>query len=68
MYGYGSEQVGYFYCLNCFRLYRSKNKLESHIKVSKNKNFRSVVMLSENKKFEIDQYRTLSKAPSIIFA
>ena len=30
------KKVGYFYCLNCLRSYRIKNKLESHIKVSKN--------------------------------
>ena len=53
------KKVGYFNCLNCLRSYRIKNKLESHIKVSKSTDFCSAVMLPENSKtFEIDQYRT----------
>ena len=31
-----SNHNGYFYCLNCFRAYTAKNKLESHKKVCEN--------------------------------
>ena len=34
-----SKHVGNFYSLNCFNLFRTKNKLESHKKVCENKDF-----------------------------
>ena len=45
-----SKNNGYFYCLNCFHSYRTKNKLESHKKVCEKKDFCSVVMPSEDTK------------------
>ena len=30
--GITSNHVGDYYCLNCFHLYRTKNKLEAHKK------------------------------------
>ena len=37
--GITSKNNGDFYCLKCFNSFRTKNKLESHKKVSENKNF-----------------------------
>ena len=37
-----------FYCLSCLHSFRTKNKLESHKKVSENKDFRNVIMPSED--------------------
>ena len=34
--GITSSHEKYFYCLNCFHSYRTKNKLESHKKISEN--------------------------------
>ena len=49
---------GDYYCLNCLHSFRTKNKLESHIKVYENKDFCNVVMPSENTKtLEFNQYR-----------
>ena len=36
------------YCLNCLHSFRTKNKLESHIKVCESKDFCNVIMLSED--------------------
>ena len=38
---------GDFYCLNCFHSFRTENKLKSHEKVCKNKDFCGIVMSSE---------------------
>ena len=35
---------GDYYCLNCFHLFRTKNKLKSYIKLCANKVLRNVVM------------------------
>ena len=48
--GLTSTNNGDFYCLNCLNSFRTKNKLESQIKVCENKAFRNVVMLSEDAK------------------
>ena len=46
-----------------------KNKLESHEKVYKNKDFCGVVMLSEETKIlEFNQYWRSDKTPTIIYA
>ena len=44
-----SRNNGKFYCLNCLHSFRTKNKLESHEKVCKNKSFCNVIMPSEEK-------------------
>ena len=53
-----SKHNGDYYCLNCLHSFRTKNKLESHIKVYENKDFCNVVMPSENTKtLKFNQYR-----------
>ena len=55
--------------MNCLHSLRTKNKLESHKRVCKNKDFRSVIMLSEDTKIlEFNQYQKSDKAPFIIYA
>ena len=54
-----SKHDGDFYCLNCFHLFRTKNKLESHKKVCENKEFCNVVYA---------QYCKSDKAQFIIYA
>ena len=36
-----------FYCLNCLHFFRKENKLKSHEKICKNKDFCRIVTLSE---------------------
>ena len=43
-----SKSKGYFYCFNCLHSFRTENKLKSHEKVCKNKDFYVIVMPSEN--------------------
>ena len=42
-----SKYHGDIYCLNCLYSFRTENKLESHEKVGKNKDFCGIVMPSE---------------------
>ena len=42
-----SKNKGDFYCLNCLHSFRTENKLKSHEKVCKNKDFCGIVMPSE---------------------
>ena len=42
-----SKHHGDFYCLNCLHSFRTENKLKSHEKVCKNKDFCGIVMPSE---------------------
>ena len=57
------------YCLNCLHFFRAKNKLESHKKLCKNKNFCDVVMPSEDTKvLEFNQYQMFDKTQSISYA
>ena len=37
--GITSKHYGDFYCLNCFHFFRTENKLKSHEKLCKNKDF-----------------------------
>ena len=46
--GITSKYFGDFYCLNYRHSFRTKNKLEFHEKVCKNKHFCNVVMPSED--------------------
>ena len=58
-----------FYCLNCLHSFRTKNKLESHNKVCENKDFRKVVISSEDTKIlEFSKYQRSDEAPFIIYA
>ena len=61
-----SNNNGDFYCLNCLRSFRTKNKLESHKKVFENKNICIIVVPSEDTKIEFNQYQKSDKAPFII--
>ena len=52
---------GGFYCLNCLHSFRTKNKLESHKKVYKNKDFCNFILLSEDTKvLEFNQYQNIT--------
>ena len=63
------ENNGDFFFLNCLHSFRTKHKLESCKKVSKNKGFCNVITLSEDTKIlEFNQYKKYDKAPSIIYA
>ena len=48
--GITSKNNDDFYCLNCVHSFRTKSKLQSHKKVSENKDFCNVVMPSEDTK------------------
>ena len=43
-----SNNNGNFYCLDCLHSFRTKNRLESHKKVCKNKDFCNVIILSDD--------------------
>ena len=67
--GITSNINGDFYCLNCLHSFRTKNKLESHKKVCKNKKFGNVIAPSEDIKIsEYNQYQKFDKAPFITYA
>ena len=58
-----------FYCLNCLHSFRTENKLRSHEKVCKHKDFCGIVMPSEKDKIlEFNQYMKSDKMPYIIYA
>ena len=60
---------GNFYCLNCLHSFRTENKLKSHEKISKNKDFCGIVMLTEkNKILKFNQYMKSDKMFYIIYA
>ena len=45
--GITSNHNGDFYCLNCFRVYTTKNKLKAHKKICENHDYCHVEMSSE---------------------
>ena len=47
--GITSKNNGDFYCLNCLHSFGTKNKLKSHKIACENKDYRSIIMLSEDK-------------------
>ena len=58
-----------FYCLNCFRTYTAKNKLETHKKVYENHDYCCVEMPNENNKIlKYNHGEKSMKAPFIIYA
>ena len=65
-----AKKIGDFYCLNCLHSFRTKNKLESHKKVSENKNFCNALSLpsGDTKTLEFNQYQESNNAPFIIYA
>ena len=64
-----SKHRGNFYYLNCLHSFRTQNKLKSHEKVCKNKDFCGIVIPSEKDNIlEFNQYIKSDKMPYIIFA
>ena len=64
-----SKHHGELYCLNCLDSFRTENKLKSHEKICKNKDFCGIAMLSEKDNIlEFNQYMKLDKIPYIIYA
>ena len=58
-----------FFCLNCFHLYSTKNKLQSHKKICENCNYCNVEMPNEgNKIIKYNQGEKSIKSPFIIYA
>ena len=47
--GITSKHQGDFYCLNCLHSFATKNKLKSHEKVCKNKEFCGIVLPTPKK-------------------
>ena len=47
LHGKTSKHKGNFYCLNCLHSFRTENKLKSHEKVCKNKDFCGIVLPTE---------------------
>ena len=64
-----SKENGDFYCLNCLHSFRTKSKLESHKKISENKDFRNIINHSADlKMLEFNQYKKSVKAQFIVYA
>ena len=59
-HGITSKHKGDFYCLNCLHSFKTENRLRSHEKVCKNKDFRGIVMPSEKDNvLEFNQYMNI---------
>lgn len=59
----------FFYCLNCFHLFRIKIKLISHKEVCKDHGFCDVIMPYEwNKILKYNQYLKSMRVPFLIYA
>ena len=64
-----SNHNGDFYCLNCFRAYTTKNKLETHKKICENYYYCHVEMPNkDNKIIKHNQGEKSIKSPFIIYA
>ena len=63
-----SNHDGDFYCLNCFYLYTTKNKLEKHERICRDHDFCYLKMPDENKILKYIQGEKLLKVPYIIYA
>ena len=67
--GITSNHNGDFYCLNCFHVYRTKNKLETHKNISENYDHCCLEIPNEDNKIIKYNHREKSmKAPFIIYA
>ena len=67
--GVTSKHCGDFCCLNCLHTFTTENKLKSHEKVCKNKDFCGIVMPTENNKIsKFNQYLKSDRMPHIIYA
>ena len=64
-----SNNMCEFYCVNCLRSFRAENRLESHERVCKNKDFFEIAMPSEKgNTLKFNKYMKPDKMPYIIFA
>ena len=69
LYKETSKHHGGFYCLNCFHSFRTENKLKSHEKVSKNKDFYGNVVPAEKDNIsKSNQNMKSDKVPYIIYS
>ena len=69
LHGITSKHKGDFCSLNCLHSFRTENKLMSHEKLCKNKDFCGIVMPSKKDKIlDFDQYVKSDKMPYIIYA
>ena len=58
-----------FYCLNCFRLYRTRNKLKTHNKICENHDYCNVEMPTKvNNIFKYNQGEKSIKLPFAVYA
>ena len=58
-----------FYCLNCFRSYRTRNKLEAHKKICENHNYCNVEMpTKDNNIIKYDQGEKSIKLTFVVYA
>ena len=58
-----------FYCVNCLRSFRAENRLKSHERVCKNKDFFEIaVPLEKGNTLKFNKYMKPDKMPYIIFA
>ena len=58
-----------FYCLNCFRSYRTRSKLEAYKKISENHNYCNVEMpTKDNNIIKYNQGEKSIKLPFVIYA
>ena len=66
--GVTSNHHGDFYCLNCFHLYHTQNKLKKHERVCNNHDYCNVDMPKEHKKIKYLPGEKSLKVPFIIYA
>ena len=58
-----------FYCVNCFRSYRTRNKLDAHKKIYENHNYCNVeVPTKDNNIIKYNQGEKSIKLPFVIYA
>ena len=58
-----------FYCLNCFRSYRTKNKLEAHKKICENHDYCNIEMpTKDNNIIKYNQGEKSIKLPFVVYA
>ena len=68
LYKKTSKHHGGFYCSNCLHSFRTENKLKSHEKVSKNKDFYGNVVPAEKDNIsKSNQNMKSDKVPYIIY-
>ena len=61
--------MSHFYCLNCFRSYRTKNKLEAHKKICENHDYCNVEMpTKDNNIIKYNQGEKSIKLPFLVYA